>query len=215
MTCEQCQTLYLAGDVGPAVESHMAGCASCRSSRSALDRLRNELADPTLWELPAPDLAERVVAEVSAKANPAGRPGRRGRVAGSIVAAVAAVAVIAAGVVAGRSPAPDWEVALVAGETARGASAHVEGWLVDGTTRMRFDVSGVEPLGPDEYYEVWLTADDGRHVSAGSFTSDGVFETSIGVARSDYPRVWVTREPVDDDLGPSRTVIFDNPGYGR
>jgi hypothetical protein len=47
-------------------------------------------------------------------------------------------------------------------------------------------------------------------VSAGTFTSlDEPVELMVGVHRSDYPRLWVTLEPIDEEPYPSSVVLFD------
>src|SRR5690606_28193477 len=104
---------------------------------------------------------------------------------------------------------PDWAMDLEAMPAAPGASARVRGWNMDHGTRMVFEVDGLDPTGPDAYYEIWLTAPDGRHVSAGTFRMSGRFEVMAGVRRSDFPRIWITRERADDDPGPFSETVFD------
>lgn len=209
MTCDEYQGRHLAGEQSPILDAHVAGCAVCRAELASLDRLRTALAEPSLWEAPGPDLEARILAEFERRRKPI--PGRRPRVPWAVGGAVAAVAALIVSFV--WSGSPDWEVDLVATPNAPLAVASVEGWNEPAATRMRFDIEDLEPAPEGTYYEIWLTAADGRHVSGGTFTGPGVFETSIGVARRDFPRVWITLEPADDDLGPSRTVVFDNPGF--
>lgn len=208
MSCEEYQGRRLAGEESPILDAHVAGCAACRAGLASLDRLRAALSEPSVWESPGPNLEGHILAEFERRRAPAG--GRRSRLAWVAGAAVAAVALVVSFVWSG---APDWEVYLVATPNAPLAMATVEGWNEPEGTRMRFEIEELEPAPEGTYYEIWLTAADGRHVSGGTFTGPGVFETSIGVGRRDFPRVWITLEPADDDLGPSRTVVFDNPGY--
>jgi hypothetical protein len=85
----------------------------------------------------------------------------------------------------------------------------VQGWLTGQGTRMVLDVSGIEEASPGTYYEIWLTGPDGRHVSAGTFKGPGRVTAFAGVRRADFPRIWITLEPVDGELGPSSTTYFD------
>jgi hypothetical protein len=175
--------------------------------------MRVALGDPAVWESPDPNLEDRLVAEIE-RQQTFQTPRRRWRRSAASAAALTAAAVLGATVTAGAFlRRPDWSTDLVASELAPAATAHVQGWLTDEGTRVRLDVGGLRPLGPGEYYEIWLTAEDGRHVSAGSFTSPGVIESWIGVRRRDFPRVWITIEPTDDDLGPSGATVLDDPDY--
>jgi len=76
---------------------------------------------------------------------------------------------------------------------------------------MVLEVWGLDPADDGSYYELWLTAPDGRHVSAGTFRDSGRFEVVAGVRRSDFPRIWVTLEPADDDPGPTSRTVLDLP----
>lgn len=91
------------------------------------------------------------------------------------------------------------------------ASARVSGWNMDYGTKMMIEVAGLDPTGPDAYYEIWLTAPDGRHVSAGTFRMSGRFEVMAGVRRSEFPRIWITLEPADDDPAPNPQTVLDTP----
>ncbi len=209
MRCEDVQARYLAGEGSPLLDSHFAGCPTCRVERPGLDMLRRALADSVTWETPSPDLERLVVDEVARQRLPKVQARSR-----RWMMAVASLAAVVVGVVAIATFAlgrPDWSTELVASDVTPRATASVAGWLTDEGTRMRFDIAGLPAAGPDEYYEIWLTAPDGTHVSAGSFRQNGVIEASIGVARSDYPRVWITLEGTDDDLGPSGVTVLDDP----
>lgn len=209
MTCDEVRGFLLAGEVTGPVSAHLASCPGCRAATPELDRLREHLRHPLLWEVPPDDLAGRVVAAVSRdKAAPPSwsrTPRRRAAVA------VAALALVVAGVAIGIrvGGAPDWRVVLAPTEDAPAAVATVAGWNTPEGTRMVLDVSGLPGLGPGEYYEVWLTAPDGRHVSAGSFRDSGSVTVWAGVRRADFPRIWVTVEPADDDLSPSGVTVLD------
>ncbi|CAN5842959.1 hypothetical protein BH23ACT5_BH23ACT5_23790 [soil metagenome] len=106
---------------------------------------------------------------------------------------------------------PDWTIELVAGPDAGSAAATVRGWNTDSGTRMVLDVDGVAVAPADAFYEVWLSAPDGRRVSAGTFRSPGRIHVTAAVSRADYPRVWVTQEPTVDDETSYQTTVFDTP----
>ncbi|MFP3915533.1 MAG: anti-sigma factor domain-containing protein [Actinomycetota bacterium] len=187
------------------VSSHLAVCPECRMRLPPAEALGRYLRDPLFWEAPPDRLSEDVVAAVTGES----RTGER-RPRWWVWGAVAVLAVVAA-LGLGLGNRPDWSMQLVAGPAAPGASASVEGWNTGNGTRMVVDVSGLEPTGPDAYYEMWLTAPDGRHVSAGTFRESGRFEMIAGVARRDFPRVWITWEPADHDTSPFPATVLDTP----
>jgi len=189
------------------IDAHLSVCADCRMRAAAAETLGRQLRDALLWEEPSPDLAQRVLDGVAGDAG--SRPSRRPWWLAAGVAAIAAL-VLGVGWMTGR---PDWSVDLVAGPAAPGdAGAIVSGWNTSEGTRMIFDVSGLDDAPDGNYYEVWLTAPDGRHVSAGTFNRPGRFEVMAGVRRGEYPRIWVTLEPADDDLNPYPATVLDTSG---
>lgn len=212
MRCEDAQAWFLAGERTEQVDRHLAGCPTCRIERRGLELIAAGLADPVTWEEPGPDVENLVLAEIERLAHPAasGRRGGRAAVLSGIAAVLVVIVLVAAFALSDR---PDWSTDLVALPAAPGAAARVDGWLTAEGTRMRFDVSGLPAAAPDRYYEIWLSAEDGTHVSAGSFRSSGTIEVFIGVARSEYPRVWITLEETDDDLGPSGVTVLDDPQW--
>jgi hypothetical protein len=105
---------------------------------------------------------------------------------------------------------PDWQFSLE-GELP-GASAQVEGWNAGPGTRMRFRIDGIDPAPEGHYYEIWMTAEDGRHISAGTFRDQGTVTVWAAVKRSEFPRIWITLEAMDGDLGPSPNAYFDTVG---
>lgn len=210
MNCEEFQAEYLSGANGAAATAHLTTCPVCRSEITHLDRIRRDLADPMLWEKPSADLGDRVVESVMAVARPPAHPvagSRRVRLVS--VAAAAVVTVASLGIWQVVSTRPDWTLELIATAQAPDAAAAVEGWNAETGTRMEIRVDGLPPTGANAYYEVWMTAADGRHVSAGSFRSSGTITVWSGVRRSEFPRIWITLEPNDADPTPSRDVVFD------
>lgn len=179
--------------------------AQLEEARARLERLLAEdgvaLSDPELWENPTEfeSSLERIVP-------PAGTGGgRRWWLAGGIAAALGVVVLVAVAVLT-ADRGPDWEVTLSPTELAPQASARVLGWNTDGGTRLYVELDGLDPAPEGFVYEMWFTKDD-RHISAGTFTGGDGVELSVGVRRGDFPRLWITLEPLDADPGPFETVL--------
>ena len=205
MNCEQARVAMLEGDRSSELENHLGGCSDCRAEQVALVRIRETLREPSLWEEPPPDLAERIASLGRAAVS---QPRRQisSRVFLPITAGLGAL--LMAGFLLVSTPA-DWEFDLKGVGSGATASAFVAGWNDTEGTRLRIEVEGIEPVPPGHYYEIWLTSVDGRHVSAGTFRGDGVINASVGVRRADFPRLWITLESVDGDSGPSSDTYFD------
>lgn len=205
MTCDDARAAVLAGVDGPAERTHVASCPRCREAAPRLAALGAMLSDPAAWTEPSVELADRVAASIRPPHVPA--PRRRRRLAPTAVAAAVAVA---AGFLALRPEPPDWTVELAG--TAPGAGGVVSGWNGDAGSRMLLTAEGLDPAPAGSVYELWLSSGD-RHVSAGTFTDPTGIELSVGVHRRDFPRIWVTVEPLDDDPSPSGDTVLDSwPG---
>ncbi len=205
MNHEEFRAAYLEGRLGSEEERHLSGCLECRAALPHLDATRALLADPTTWEEPAPELAERVVAAFERERPARPRAARRWwRVAVPAVAvALAAVAWLAT-----RPPQPDWTVDLPGVAQAEQATGTVRGWNVQAGTRMELDIDDLTAAPPGFVYEFWLS--QGRnHISAGSFVEAGSVELLAGVSRRDFPRLWITMEPLDGNPAPTGPVVFD------
>lgn len=208
MNCEDAQATLLAGDIEGAA-AHIASCRSCRADEAAWQRWRAVLMEPSTWEEPS----DRVVERLFEGAGTIASPRMILRVAHRRWVAAAVLLVMLGGVLAfviGRTP--DWTLPLIAIAADPGNTAVVDGWNTATGTRIELRVSGIEPAPPGHYYEIWLTAPDGRHVSAGSFQAAGKVSAWAAVARSEFPRIWITLEEMGDDLGPSPTTYFDTVG---
>lgn len=206
MKCTDFHAEFLAGGMSRAADAHLAGCSACRSQLAELRSIRSVIEDPNTWEQPTPDLEDRVVQTIEALAG-GGDVGLKRWPA--FVAIAAALALVAATISFMVSTRPDWTLALTPTEFAPAASATVDGWNTDSGTRMRLEVAGLDRLSSDEYYEIWLTAPDGRHVSAGTFIASGEMEAIIAVRRADFPRVWITVETNDDDESLQGLTVLD------
>lgn len=205
MNCEQARVAMLEGDRSSELESHVGGCSECRAEQVALLRIRETLREPSLWEEPLPELAERIVALGRAAVT---KPRRQisSRIFLPVTAGLGAL--LMAGFLLISTPA-DWEFDLKGVGGGVTASAVVAGWNDAEGTRLRIEVEGIESPPPDHYYEIWLTSPEGFHVSAGTFRGDGVINASVAVRRADFPRLWITLESVDGDSGPSSNTYFD------
>lgn len=189
----------------PAVAAHLAVCPECRLRVGPAEALGRHLRDPLIWEDPPDRLAEQVVMAVEGES--AIQPGRpRWWIMGAVAALV--VIVLLGVRFADR---PDWTLELMPSPDVPRATATVDGWNMEHGTRMVVQVEGLEPTGSNAFYELWLTAPDGRHVSAGTFRDSGRFEMIAGVRRSEFPRLWITWEPADDDPAPYSVTLLDTP----
>jgi hypothetical protein len=214
VNCAEIRAAYLAGERSDPVASHLRGCSECRRVLPQLDRVRGHLNEPGIWETPSPDLGERVLDTIrgsrggGSAAPSAGRRGWRWLAGGVAVAAVV-IAVVAVVVQSSGSDGADWRVALQPTDSAPESDAIVEGWNRPEGTEMVLEVTGLPPSGPDAHYAIWLTSPDGRHISAGTFTSSGTIVAWAGVRRADFPRIWITLEANDDDESLSGRTVLD------
>lgn len=213
MNCEDFRASYLAGLQGDEDLRHLTECAACRARLPSLEAGRMAFADPAIWEEPPPELAEQVSSLIAGSAfvpNAAGtveRPNWSRRVwPAAGVAAVVLVAVVTFAAL--RPAAPDWEVAVPGTDLAPAASATVQGWNTEAGTRMVMNVTGLDPA-PDGYvYEFWLS-EGPIHTSAGTFRAGAEIVMWTGASRADFPRLWITLEPLDDDESPSGQTVLD------
>ena len=223
MKCEDARAAMLSGsDIEP-VRQHLATCRACRAEQPLLLKLRATLASSSVWEEPSPDVADRIMAAVrdedergEAAKHIQPQPRRSGKSrAGKwrrglvVQLALASLVVLAGAFYANRTLGADWEMTLVSGSEHPEASAVVQGWSTSRGTRMVVDIVGLDDAPSGSYYEIWMTAVDGRHISAGTFNGSGRVTAFAAVRRADYPRIWITLETADQDLGPSRETYFD------
>lgn len=214
MNCEDVRASHLADLMGADERRHLNECAACRAQVPPLEAGRSAFADPSLWEEPSPELAAQVSSLIAGSAVVEGTttaPGGRAAWPRWVWPAlgVAAVALAAVVTIASLStPAADWEVAVAGTDAAPAASATVRGWNTASGTRMVVDVDGLEPAPAGYMYEFWLS-EGPVHVSAGTFRSGGEIVLWTGVTRAEFPRLWITLEPVDEDESPSGLTVLD------
>jgi hypothetical protein len=214
MKCDEARAGYLAGEPARDHADHLASCQACLSITSELRAMREMLSEGALWQQPDPTSEETVVSLIGGAARlddaSASKRMPRRRTAVAVAAVVIMVAGITAAVVAiTRAAGPDWEVAVPGTSAAPGALATARGWVEPGGTRLELDITGLGPAPPESVYEVWFSR-GAIHISAGTFaTTDDTIEMWTGIARRDFPRIWVTVEPFDTDEGPSLTTVLD------
>ena len=214
MNCEEFRSSLLSGDENAATASHQAGCGSCRALAPDLRAASSALASDVVWEEPSFELGGQVAALIGAAAgthSDQALPSRRGSGWLAAIAVAASIVVLVAVFALNREPSPDWEVALPATDLAPGAIATAQGWNEPSGTRMVVAINGLEPAPDGFFYEFWLS-NGPVHVSAGTFRTGGEIELWSGVTRADYPRLWITLEPIDDDESPTRDTVLDTAG---
>jgi hypothetical protein len=209
MKCDQARTAYLAGEASHDEMDHLEACAACRSERTALEDSRAVLDDEATWTDPSPQLEDRIVALIAGtpgarEATPSSR--RRWWWAGGAGIAAAIVAFVA--IVLTSAPGPDWEIPIPGTAEAPVAAGVVRGWNEADGTRIQLDVAGLPPAPTGSVYELWFSKDE-LHISAGTFVSAGNPELWVGVSRGDFPRLWITLEPLDTDESPSGVTVMD------
>ncbi len=209
MRCDQARTSYLAGEASHEELDHLESCAECVAERGAPDDTRTVLDDEATWAAPSLQLEDRIVALIAGtpdtplRARPVAH--RWWWAAGVGVAA----AVVAFAVWAVSQPAsPDWEVPIPGTEEAPTAAGVIRGWNEPEGTRLVLHVEGLAPAPEGSVYELWFSKDE-LHVSAGTFTSAESPELWVGVSRRDFPRLWITLEPIDTDETPSGVAVMD------
>jgi hypothetical protein len=185
---------------------HDAGIAEMRERMEyVLESGGIELAEPALWVEPSADLEASVVEAIGGERPAAPTAVSWTRPLRWFVPLAAAAAVVI-GFVTLSNP-PDWTATLGATDAAPGAVAVASGWNDDDGTRVELDVEGLDPAPDGFFYELWFSRDD-IHISAGSFhgTAEGV-TLWAGVRRSDFPRVGITLEPIDNDPSPGVNIL--------
>jgi Anti-sigma-K factor rskA len=205
--CEEARAELLQGEPGDQAMEHLHTCPRCRSERPRLEAMAAGLRDPLLWVEP-PEALEADIVELIGRHEAASGQRRRIRLLLPVASVLVAAVAVSGLWLAVQGPNPDWELTMP-GVAPGIPDATVSGWRTATGTRVVMTAAGLADAAPGHAYELWFS-EGPVHVSAGTFTSmrDPV-ELTVGVARRDYPRLWVTLEPIDEDPAPSSTVLFD------
>jgi anti-sigma-K factor RskA len=175
---------------------------------SRLERVPAEAWDP-------PEPPPLVLPDDAGEATRRGRPRRRLALRPA-VAALAAAALLAGGIGLGvlldRDPVPSGELALrPVGDRDPGASGDIA-VSGDGLT---VRVSGLQPTGDGEFYELWLLGADQRLVGLGSFQVDqegaATLELPLPVNPDGFEFFDLSLEPGDGDPGHSGVSVLRGP----
>lgn len=171
-------------------------------SEPTMDALSALLARDSVWDVPGPDVEERVLASVAAEAElPAPltgptRPGlaerRHLRIIG-VAAALLLILGLTIGLLASDDGVP-LQVALAGTELAPGATAVAELEDTPQGLRVRLEVSGLAPAAPGTYYQGWIKSGSDA-VTIGTFHARGgagVIELWAGVSSDQYNSIAVT-----------------------
>jgi Anti-sigma-K factor rskA, C-terminal len=207
MNCRDVRAALLAGETSEAISSHLDGCVECRRAVREIEVVRTDLTNDSLWAEPPAGLEDSIVAAITGSERTVGTesiptrtPERERwtrRTVAAMVGSAAAAVILVVGVLAmaNRAPAPDWEAAMIGSDATPSATAVVSGWNTDSGTRVVVEASGLAPAPDGFVYQLWFS-EGSQDVSAGTFTDPSHVELTVGVARKDYPDVWIALQPI-------------------
>ena len=222
MNCQDARASLLAGETTDKVASHLEGCVDCRRAVADIEHARLELQGESMWVEPPEGLEGSIVAAITRETAPESGPSpapvadigsRRFSVRSGIIGSAAAVVLLVVGglfMLFGTS-APDWEVTMTGTDVAPSASAVVAGWNMDAGTRVVLETSDLAQAPDGFVYQLWFSKGS-QDISAGTFTDPSHVELTVGIARKDYPTVWLSLQPIDTgsgDAGPALLVTTD------
>lgn len=203
--------------------------------REEVERLRPLVArleelPPEVWEAPEPPPLIMPEDAVPAKAAEAERPARRRGLrlptltlrplpAAGLAAVLLAVGVAGGALIGGNGGSGSPEAGasdLVLSRIDDGPpGAHGDVILADDRSQARVDVSGLDPSGPDDFYELWLLDEDGRMIALGAFEvgADGRAEVElpIPVTPSGYRYFDVSLQENNGDPAHSGVSVLRGP----
>jgi hypothetical protein len=210
---------YLAGEPTGSIDD--------TDERADLDQLRALLADPGLWDEPAPGLEDAVVgAVVSASrtaaetdvagSSPAVTTARPSQRAGNVipierhrrwtrsvtllgVAAAAVIAIVATvAVVTGGDETESFAMTLEPTEALPAADGSATLTRTDSGWRIELDATGLPRLDEGLFYQAWLRNEAGTLVPIGTFNEGSDVVLWAGVSPLVYPTLTITRESADN-----------------
>ncbi|MEM7285953.1 MAG: anti-sigma factor [Actinomycetota bacterium] len=174
------------------------------------DALASMLSSAAVWDDPAPEIEDQLVAEIAdeigARPRMPSAPGRADRRHLRLIGAAAALfLVVGVGIALLVGGEDDTTVVALAGtELAPGASADAELEDLASGLRVVLDVSDLPPAEPGTYYQGWVRNDDGQGITIGTFHmrgGDAEIELWAGVSSADYPIITVTIQ--EEGAGPA------------
>jgi hypothetical protein len=211
---------YLAGEPTGSIDD--------TDERADLDQLRALLADPGLWDEPAPGLEDAVVGAVvgasrtAAETDVAGSStavttARPSQPAGDVipidrhrrwtrsvtllgVAAAAVIAIVATvAVVTGGDETESFAMTLEPTEALPAADGSATLTRTDSGWRIELDATGLPRLDEGLFYQAWLRNEAGTLVPIGTFNEGSDVVLWAGVSPLLYPTLTITRESDDND----------------
>jgi hypothetical protein len=205
------------------------GHATDRGGASTGDpagRVRDLLADESVWAEPASDGVENLLAAIaaesagppSAEVRPSRAPARRGAVRrGALIALSAAAALVvvvgAVGIVARSGDEGGREFDVAGTELAPEASAVATVDERGSGVAIELDVRGLPPAEPGTYYQGWLKGAEGL-VTVGTFHmrgGDDSVDLWSGVPLDRYPTLTVTLQEEGGGQESSGRVVLSGP----
>lgn len=216
---ERAEAALAAGrDADDALRSVRGGCSMCARDAARLvhaaDRIRRAAPLLLVASEPPSRVRDRVrAAALGAADGPP--PLRRPRTArwaaplawGSVGGVVGALALAVALTLGDAAPVTA-TFRMTGSELAPGAVGVAELRPADGgSVEMRVQLRGVPPSRPGEFYELWWVGPDKRHVSCGTFRSDGTpldlrFTAGVDVGSTVLMEITLERDDGDSAPGP-------------
>jgi hypothetical protein len=200
-------------DIGPAEAADVARLADALSRPSAWAQPRATLEDLVVSAVlgaPRTEVASVTALRPTAVPQHRPRPRRRHRVLLSAAAAIAAVAIAGGALVSARDHDPaNFKGRLTAEAIAPGARGAAEMYKSDAGFRVELDARGLPRLAVDEYYQAWLTNEQGTEVPIGTFSASGGAVTLwSGVSPEQFPEFTITIEAADNNQNSSRRRVL-------
>lgn len=166
-------------------------------NQESLDAARRVLARPSTWEVPPQLVAEAVLSEIRAGADPLKETRRRVSPARMLAAVMTLGAVLLVTAIGLGSLRDGTRVDLAGTDLEPTASGTA--WLqsTDAGWAIRLDLEDLPPAGDGYYYEGWVWSDEGEGVSIGTFhlrAGSEPLSLWAGVDVADYPSIWISRQ---------------------
>lgn len=206
MNCYDARAGLLTGETSEPLQQHLDGCGECRAFEREVAGIRTGLSSESVWAEPPTGMEDDVVAAIlGSSGSDASRESRQTSRTVAFLGTAAAVVVLLVGSLAYlRSPPPDWEAVMVAADAGSVVTGVVAGWSTEAGTRILLEAEDLAVAPEGFVYQLWFSRDS-TDVSAGTFSDPSRVELTVGIARVDYPDVWISLDPIesDEDTGPA------------